>query len=91
VDLAYSRSTIRIVGSRARRLYARSFPSQHAACALAAALAVGTGRGTPWLVLALLIAIAIGFSRVLVGAHYLGDVIVGWAMGIAGWMVAVSY
>jgi YegS/Rv2252/BmrU family lipid kinase len=69
-----------------------SFPSGHAAGAgvLAAVLVlltiVLTGRGwkrrlliTAWVVLGLVI----GVSRILLGVHYLSDVVAGWCVGVA--------
>ena len=69
-----------------------SFPSGHAAGAgvMAAVLVlltiVLTGRGwrrrliiTAWVVLGALI----GLSRVLLGVHYLSDVVAGWCVGVA--------
>jgi len=59
-----------------------SFPSGHSASA--AAFAVGASLELPPAspVLAGLAA-AVGFSRVYTGAHYPGDVVVGWAVGAA--------
>ena len=69
-----------------------SFPSGHAAGAglLAAAAVlltiVLTGRGwrrrlliTAWVVLGVLI----GFSRIVLGVHFLSDVVAGWSLGVA--------
>lgn len=53
-----------------------SFPSQHAACAFAFAYALWPNP------LTLGFAIAVSCSRVLIGAHYLGDVLAGVAVGL---------
>jgi undecaprenyl-diphosphatase len=65
-----------------------SFPSGHAATSFAGAvmLAVFFRRALPWL---LLLAVGIAFSRVYVGVHYPGDVLVGAAIGVLwalGWL-----
>lgn len=52
-----------------------SFPSQHAACAVAFAMSM---HG-PWWGFALVVAA----SRVALGAHFLGDVLAGIAVGVA--------
>jgi membrane-associated phospholipid phosphatase len=59
-----------------------SFPSQHAACATAFACALWPNPG------AILLALAICVSRVLTGAHYLGDVLAGVALGIVAGRLA---
>lgn len=59
-----------------------SFPSQHAACAVAFACALWpnpTGVAFALLVCA---------SRVLIGAHYLSDVLAGVAVGLLAWRLA---
>jgi undecaprenyl-diphosphatase len=44
----------------------------------------------PWLLgLALLLAAAIGFTRLALGVHYLSDVLAGWALG-AGWLAVTT-
>ncbi|MCK6450339.1 MAG: phosphatase PAP2 family protein [Alphaproteobacteria bacterium] len=62
--------------------YARSFPSGHATTlgAVAALTAVLAPR---WLVPAMVLATCIGISRLLVGYHFLGDVIAGFLLGWA--------
>jgi membrane-associated phospholipid phosphatase len=74
-----------------------SFPSGHAAAAAAtwAAVVLVLGRGRPLRVKALLaagaaaIAAAVAASRVLLGVHWLTDVIGGAALGF-GWFVVCS-
>jgi undecaprenyl-diphosphatase len=47
-------------------------------------------RLRPWLLaLALLLAAAIGFTRLALGVHYLSDVLAGWALG-AGWLAVTA-
>ncbi|HSP71184.1 MAG TPA: phosphatase PAP2 family protein, partial [Gaiellaceae bacterium] len=61
-------------------VHSSSFPAGHAATAFAGAalLSYVARRGTPFFVL---LAVAIGFSRVYVGVHYPGDVLAGAAIG----------
>jgi membrane-associated phospholipid phosphatase len=74
-----------------------SFPSGHAAAAAAtwAAVVVVLGRGRPlrvkaWLAAgAAMITVAVAASRVLLGVHWLTDVIGGAALGF-GWFVVCS-
>lgn len=58
-----------------------SFPSGHACAAMA--LAVGVASAVPSLTLPLLlVAMLIGLSRVMLGAHYPGDVLIGQAIAL---------
>ena len=74
-----------------------SFPSGHAAAAAAtwSALALLAGRGRRWPVKAWLgtaaaaVTVAVGASRVLLGVHWLTDVVGGAALGF-GWFLACS-
>jgi membrane-associated phospholipid phosphatase len=74
-----------------------SFPSGHSAAAAAtwAAVALVLGRGRPWRVKALLaagaaaVAAAVAASRVLLGVHWVTDVVGGVALGF-GWFVVCS-
>ena len=69
---------------RARRLLrnprSHSMPSGHAASAAAFAVGVGLESPTLGLVLGILAAL-VGFSRVVTGAHYPGDVLAGFGIG----------
>ena len=77
-----------------------AFPSSHATMAVVVYgfLALLCGRelepGRRWLpgALAILLAAAIGFSRLYLGAHWFSDVAAGYALGMA-WLIlmAVSY
>lgn len=66
-----------------------SFPSGHAAISLVtygmlALLLVPAVRRTvrPWIVLAAaLMAVAVGFTRLALGVHFVTDVLAGWALG----------
>lgn len=64
-----------------------SFPSGHAtnvmAIYLLAALLLAQARRPLWIGLALLMAAAIGTSRVLLGVHWPSDVLGGWLWGAA--------
>ena len=59
-----------------------SFPSGHATTAAAAATALAL-LVPRWRLLALLLAILVGVSRVLLGVHFVGDVLAGLALGAA--------
>lgn len=68
-----------------------SFPSGHAAGAVVSyglAAAVISGKWPEYAILAWVIAIVlwimIGLSRIYLGAHYASDVIGGWIVGLAG-------
>ena len=71
-----------------------SFPSGHAmsSATLVAALVVLTWR-TRWrlpvVIFGAVVVIAVGFSRLLLGAHYPSDVLGGWAFAFA-WVSGVS-
>jgi membrane-associated phospholipid phosphatase len=74
-----------------------SFPSGHSMNSLVFYVAIamliwahaGQRAGTIAVIGALAIAIAIGFSRIYLGYHYLTDVVGGFAAGL-GWLFAVS-
>jgi membrane-associated phospholipid phosphatase len=74
-----------------------SFPSGHAQAAMVAysvllLVFLPSLRG-PWrrvaLVLAVLMVLAIGFSRVALGVHYVSDVLAGYVLG-AAWVTAMT-
>lgn len=69
-------------------VHSSSFPAGHAATAFAGAVLLSSLRPrlAPWF---LLLAAAIGFSRVYVGVHYPTDVLAGAALGAAVGGVAV--
>ena len=66
-----------------------SFPSGHSAAAMSVAMAYAIAfppLGAPLIALAMLV----GASRVMLGVHYPGDVVMGQVLAIAtGWLVAI--
>ncbi|MDB1727433.1 phosphatase PAP2 family protein [Enterococcus avium] len=78
----------RPVGQRLVEEVDASFPSFHATCssALYCGIALGGGEVYPQflpllVIICLVIAGMIGFSRVYLGIHYLSDVVGGWLFG----------
>ena len=72
-----------------------SFPSGHAANSLtawllAACLAAPTPYRRPAIVAAIAIAVIVGATRVLLGVHWLSDVVGGWAAGLLAVMLALA-
>lgn len=74
-----------------------AFPSGHAAQSLAlygafAVIVAVIVRDPRWRILAcassLMVAFVVGISRVVLGAHWLSDVVAGWALA-AGWLAAL--
>lgn len=59
-----------------------SFPSGHATTAAAAATALAL-LAPRWRALAVVLALFVGASRVLLGVHFVGDVLAGFALGVA--------
>lgn len=59
-----------------------AFPSAHAACAFSAACAIAVTRTPVEGIIALILAVLVGFSRIYVGVHYLTDVLGGAVTGI---------
>lgn len=64
-----------------------SFPSGHAAAI--ASVALGMGQAFPdWSPLLGMLAVLVGFSRVALGVHYPGDVLVGQALAVlSAWLL----
>ncbi|HWE99181.1 MAG TPA: phosphatase PAP2 family protein [Caulobacteraceae bacterium] len=81
-------------------VYAQSFPSGHSTSSAAlwmslAMIAASFERREEakifWFVVAGVIVVAVGFSRVFLGVHWPTDVLAGWTLGtcwaLAGWLV----
>jgi undecaprenyl-diphosphatase len=74
-----------------------SFPSGHAMTALVTwgilllvALPGVRHRARPWLIAATaLLVVAVGFTRLALGVHYVSDVLAGWALGL-GWLAVTT-
>ena len=73
------------VGAIGDRLFWGSMPSGHAATALAFATAYVLVRSRSWrsVAVVMVLAAAVALSRIAVGAHFIGDVLVGAGIGIA--------
>ncbi len=78
-------------------VYSASFPSGHSTLSAATYLTLATviaslepERGTKALiyVVAVLVVMAVGFSRIYLGVHWPSDVLAGWALGSAWAFVA---
>jgi undecaprenyl-diphosphatase len=70
-------------GQLYRKTDPHSFPSGHAARACMLAV-VAIGLGPPWLgILLAFWALLVGLSRVILGVHYLSDVLAGAFLGVA--------
>ncbi len=69
-----------------------SFPSGHAARAMAFAFIFST-LGNHWLTLVVFVwVLLVGYSRVALALHYVSDVIVGWLIGLlSGWLAMLLY
>jgi undecaprenyl-diphosphatase len=74
-----------------------SFPSGHTmntvvfylAIAMIVWVTLGRRPGAVAVALALVVSVAVGFSRIYLGYHYLSDVIGGFAAGL-GWLLVVA-
>ncbi|MFZ3069947.1 MAG: phosphatase PAP2 family protein [Anaerolineaceae bacterium] len=67
-----------------------SFPSGHAARAIAIAV-MASRFGSNGLVVGLVIwAILVGISRVALKLHYLSDILIGWLLGLISGLVAIT-
>jgi undecaprenyl-diphosphatase len=71
-----------------------SFPSGHATSAMAVylfvALVVPPEQRARWMIPMMILAIATGISRMMLGVHFPSDVIGGWMLGAAFALVAVT-
>ena len=75
---------MRLVG--AASIQVNTFPSGHAAEALAAALLV-TGAPLPVVIVMWLNAVAVSAAAVLGRYHYAADALAGWAVAFLVWLV----
>ena len=57
------------------------YPSGHAAVVVALATGARSGAGPAWTVAGIALSLAVGVSRIYVGAHYPLDVLGGYALG----------
>lgn len=65
-----------------------SFPSGHSTNAASVFCTLAVDKRKRWLtVIAIVIPLLTGFSRVVVGAHYPTDVLAGWGLGILGVLI----
>jgi undecaprenyl-diphosphatase len=64
-----------------------SFPSGHAAVSLAVALPFAAVLPASLGILVLITALLVGVSRCYLGVHYPGDVLMGWALAGAAWLI----
>ena len=67
-----------------------SFPSGHAARAMALAIMAQITGQPAFIVLMLVWAILVGLSRVALRLHYLSDVLVGWAIGVVAGLIFLN-
>lgn len=56
-------------------------PSNHASNGMAVATLIGLFAPRPWFLVSLVFVVLTGFTRVYLGVHYPGDVLVGYAFG----------
>jgi undecaprenyl-diphosphatase len=66
-----------------------SFPSDHVAAAAAIAVAM-LAFARKLGVVAIVAALLVGIARVYVGVHYPGDVVAGWAIGVASGLAVAA-
>lgn len=80
------------------RVFTTSFPSGHAMLSATAYLTIGAllSRAAPsatlslyFMLIAVLLTVIVGFSRVYLGVHYPTDVLAGWCVG-AVWAIVCS-
>lgn len=94
LKLVFARQRPHVIISSAR-VFTTSFPSGHATLSAVAYLTIGAllSRASPsaaiglyLMVLAVLLTVLIGFSRIYLGVHYPTDVLAGWCIG-AAWAI----
>ena len=74
------------------KVHSWSFPSSHSAGTMmtCVALALVFGRGDGAVLLALLAALFVGWTRIALGVHWPSDVMAGWGIGLAWMGLAMS-
>jgi len=94
LKLLFARQRPNVITSSAR-VFTTSFPSGHATLSAIAYLTIGAllSRASPsaevslyLMVLAVILTVLVGFSRIYLGVHYPTDILAGWCIG-AAWAI----
>ena len=67
-----------------------SWPSQHASAAMAIS-AVILFYSFPWGLVSVFTALMMGTARIILGYHYISDIIAGWVIGAISGLIIVNY
>lgn len=77
------------MGQIYRKTDPHSFPSGHAVRSLMLGV-IALGIAPAWLGIALIVwAPLVGIARVMIGVHYVSDVLAGWALGVVFAVIAI--